>query len=449
MKDTHREMEIVFHKGTIEIKGDYSVPHAKWDHRRDLYRAEAFYYNDIKDYLNISNISYQDNVFELIPSPTFHSTIALRPYQEEAFKRWLRVKKGTIIMPTGAGKTILALRIIEKLNTSTFIVVPTLDLVRQWKEELKKAFSRNIDEIGEYTGNKKNLKAITVSTYDSAYLNAEHLGNKFELIIFDEVHHLASEGYRNIAEMFASPFRLGLTATYERADGKQKELAPIIGGKVYEIQPEELSGEYLAEYETRKIEVTFTDQERLEYERTYNIFKHYLISRKIKLRRASDFKKIIMRSGRDPEARKAILARSKAEKMAFNSQNKIKKLSELLDKANRTIIFTKYNSTVYKIARRFLIPCITHKTHKSEREDILKKFKRGEYKALVSSRVLDEGINVPEANVGIILSGTGSSREYTQRLGRLLRPQPNKRAILYELITTKTMEVKTSARRRS
>ena len=135
--------------------------------------------------------------------------------------------------------------------------------------------------------------------------------------------------------------------------------------------------------------------------------------------------------------------------MAFNSQNKIEKLKELLDKENRTIIFTKYNNTVYRIARRFLIPCITHKTYKSEREEILRKFKQGKYKVIVSSRVLDEGINVPEANVGIIISGTGSSREYTQRLGRLLRPRPNKKAILYELITRKTMEVKTAARRRS
>lgn len=439
-------MKLDFHKGTIVIEGEYSVPHTKWDSRKNVYRAQGLYYKDIKEYLNKSDIQYRDKVMELIPSPTYSSSITLRPYQEEAYNNWLNVKKGSVIMPTGAGKTVLALKIIEQLNTSTFIVVPTLDLVKQWKEELINAFSL---EIGEYTGNKKVLRAITVSTYDSAYLNAEHLGNKFELLIFDEVHHLASEGYQNIAEMFVSPYRLGLTATYERADGKHKELNRIIGGKVYEIETDELTGDYLADFERKKIKVAFKEEEREEYEETYNIFKQYLISRQITLRSGSDFKKIVMRSGRDLEARKAILARNKAEKMAFNSQNKIEKLKELLDKENRTIIFTKYNNTVYRIARRFLIPCITHKTYKSEREEILRKFKQGKYKVIVSSRVLDEGINVPEANVGIIISGTGSSREYTQRLGRLLRPRPNKKAILYELITRKTMEVKTAARRRS
>lgn len=440
------EMKLVFDKGTIIIEGDYSVPQAKWDPKRNVYRSEAFYYRDLLEYLETSGISYRDKVLELIPSPMFESSLSLRPYQKDALKKWFKVKRGSIIMPTGAGKTILALKIIEKLNTSAFIVVPTLDLLTQWKEELEEAFST---EVGEYSGNKKVLSALTVSTYDSAYLNAERFGNKFELIIFDEVHHLASEGYMHIAEMFASPFRLGLTATYERADGKHKELNRVLGGKVCEIKPNELTGSYLADYETKKIKVAFTEEERTEYERTYNIFKHYLISRQINLRSPSDFKKIVMRSGRDLEAREAILARNKAEQMAFNSQNKIKKLKELLKRENRTIIFTKYNNTVYKIARRFLIPCITHKTNKSEREEILQKFKQGEYKAIISSRVLDEGINVPEANVGIIISGTGSTREYTQRLGRLLRPQPNKKAILYELITEKTMEVKTAARRGS
>ncbi|MBD3255280.1 MAG: DEAD/DEAH box helicase [Candidatus Lokiarchaeota archaeon] len=439
-------MELRFHKGTIEIQGDYSVPHARWDRRRDTYRAEAFYYRDIKEYLETSNIPYQDNVLKLRPSRHLSSSIALRPYQRKACERWLKVKRGSMIMPTGSGKTILAVKLIEKLNTNTFIAVPTLDLVNQWKEELENSFST---EIGEYTGNKKALKPITVATYDSAYLNAEHLGDQFEYIIFDEVHHLSSEGYIQIAEMFAAPFRLGLTATYERSDGRHKELQRVLGGIIYEIEANELTGSYLADYNTKQIPVSFTPQEREEYEQTYDIFRHYLISRKIRLRSPADFKKIVLRSGRDPAARKAILARNKAEKMAFNSQNKLDKLGELLDKRNRTIIFTKYNQTVYKIARCFLIPCITHKTRKQEREDILDKFKEGKYRAIVSSRVLNEGINVPEANVGIILSGTGSSREYIQRLGRLLRPRPNKKAVLYELITKNTMEVKTSARRRS
>ncbi|TXT53913.1 MAG: Helicase [Promethearchaeota archaeon] len=439
-------MELSFDKGTIQIKGEYETPYGIWDKRRGLYRAEGYQYKNLIEYLEKSDIPYEDKVFEPISNPYFHSDINLREYQNEALTSWLKVKRGTLVMPTGSGKTVIATKIIETLNTSTFIVVPTLDLLSQWKEELEKAFQV---DIGEYSGRKKEIKGITISTYDSAYLNAEFLGNKFLLLIFDEVHHLPSEGYIHIGEAFASPYRLGLTATYERPDGRHTELNRILGGKIYEIHPDELSGNYLSAYETKKIKVSFTEREKEEYEKTYDIFKNYLISRRIILKSPRDFQKIIMRSGRDPAAREAILARNKAEKMAFNSHNKLKKVGELLDPDDRTIIFTKYNSMVYKIAQKFLIPYITHKTKKGEREEILQKFRDGTYTTIVSSNVLNEGINVPEANVGIILSGTGSSREYTQRLGRLLRPIEGKTAILYELITDNTMEIKISSRRKN
>lgn len=438
-------MRLLFDKGTIIIEGENNILHAKWDERINKYRAEALYYREIIEYIEKTDLPYEDNVLDLVPCPFLSSTIKLRKYQKDALEKWFHNKKGAVVMPTGAGKTIFAMKIIEKVNSSTFIVVPTLELVNQWKKELKKAFS--ID-IGEFTGNKKKLEPITVSTYNSAYINASYLGNKFKLLIFDEVHHLPSESFRYIAEMFASPYRLGLTATFERADGLHEELPKLIGEKVYEISPEPLVGEYLADFETKIITVEFTEKEQEEYEDAQSTFKNYLISRNIKMRNPKDFQKIVMRSGRDLEARKAILARNRAEKLAFNSKNKISELAKLLDKDNRTIIFTKYNKMVYKISKRFLIPCITHRTKKSERKEILKEFKEGAYCSIVSSQVLDEGINVPEANIGIILSGTGSSREYIQRLGRLLRPAENKKAILYEIVTKNSMEVRTSNRRK-
>jgi len=439
-------MRLIFDKGTITIDEKINVPYFKWDKRVNKYRSEALHYPEILEHLKYSKLPFDDNVLDLIPCPFLSSTIKLRNYQKDALKKWFHNKKGAVVMPTGAGKTIFAMKIIEKVSSSTFIVVPTLDLVNQWKKELKKAFS--ID-IGEFTGNKKTLEPITVSTYNSAYINAAYLGNKFKLLIFDEVHHLPSESFRHIAEMFASPYRLGLTATFERDDGLHDELPKLIGDKIYEISPEPLAGEYLADFETKKITVDFTEEEQVEYDGAQSTFKNYLISRNIKMRGPKDFQKIVMRSGRDPKAREAILARNKAEKLAFNSKNKINELAKLLDKDNRTIIFTKYNNMVYKISKRFLIPCITHKTKKDERKEILEKFKGGIYCAIVSSRVLDEGIDVPEANVGIILSGTGSSREYIQRLGRILRPAKNKMAILYEIVTRNTMEVRTSYRRKN
>ncbi len=439
-------MRLLFNKGTITIEGKLDAPYVKWDKRVNKYRAEALYYREIIELLENSNTVYDDEVLDLIACPFFSSTIKLRKYQKDALKEWLLAKKGAVVMPTGAGKTILAMKIIEKVNFSTFIVVPTLDLVNQWKSELKKAFSI---EIGEFTGIKKALKPITVSTYNSAYINAAYLGNKFKLLIFDEVHHLPSENFRHIAEMFASPYRLGLTATYERSDDLHEELQHLIGGKIYEVSPEPLAGSYLSDFETKKISVEFTEDEQKEYEDAISIFKNYLFSRNIRIRGPIDFQKIIIRSGRDLEARKALLARNRAEKLAFNSKNKLNELANLLDKKNRTIIFTKYNDMVYNISKRFLIPCITHKTKKEERKEILEKFKKGIYCTIVSSQVLDEGIDVPEANIGIILSGTGSSREYIQRLGRLLRPAKNKTVILYEIVTKNTIEVKTSYRRKN
>jgi len=440
-------VKLVYHKGTILIYGKYSIPYAKWDYRSKCYRALALYYRDIIEYLENSKIVHEDNVLNLIPCPQLSTNINLRNYQKEAIERWLKFKKGVIVMPTGSGKTVLAIKIIEKINSPAFIVVPTLNLVKQWKEKLEEAFKI---KIGEYTGERKDLQAITVSTYDSAYINAENLGNKFKLLIFDEVHHLPAEAYRQIAEFFASPYRLGLTATYEREDGLHEDLPRLIGGKVYEIKAGELAGKYLAEYEIIKIGVELDEEEKKEYEKYYKIFRNYVISRGIEMKSSQDFEKVVTRAGYDKEAREAILARNKAEKIAYNSKGKLEMLRKILreNRKSRIIIFTRYNDMVYEISKKFFIPCITYRTDDREREEILKKFKEGKYSAIVSSQVLDEGIDVPEANVGIIVSGTGSGREYIQRLGRLLRPREGKKAILYELITKGTKEVRTSYRRK-
>ncbi|MHA1324478.1 MAG: DEAD/DEAH box helicase [Candidatus Helarchaeota archaeon] len=437
-------MELVYDRGTIKEVGGYALPNAVWDERVNAYRAPAYRYREIKEYLDNSQFPYEDRVLDLVPCPPLTSSIKLRTYQQEALECWLQLKRGIIIMPTGAGKTILAIKIIESVNSPTIIVVPTLALLQQWKEELRVFNIR----IGEYSGVQKEIQPITVATYDSAYLNAEKLGNKFKCIIFDEVHHLPAERYRQIAEMSVAPYRLGLTATYEREDGAQVELNRLIGGVIYEVKTEELSPTYLAPYEIVKLSVELTEAEKQEYDKYYGQFRNYVKSRKIPMRRSSDFKLLVMRSGSDPEGRAALLERNEAERIAFNCNAKFGKLRDLLNREDRIIIFTKYNDMVYEISKRFLIPCITHRTAAEERKEILSKFKTGKYTALVSSQVLDEGIDVPEANIGILMSGSGSNREFIQRLGRLLRPRSGKKAILYELVTKSTKEVRTSSRRK-
>ncbi len=437
-----------YDRGTIIIRGDVHVPHARFDSRSRCLRALAYKYRDIVEYLERSGVEYDDNVLNLIPAPYFEADFELRDYQEQALQRWLEDRRGCIVLPTGSGKTYIAMAAISEISAATLIVVPTLDLVEQWRDKLS-VFGE--EWIGEFTGRKKELKPITIATYDSAYINAEKLGNKFMLLIFDEVHHLPSEAYMQIAEMSAAPYRMGLTATYEREDGRHELLPELVGGKVFELKPADLAGKHLAEYTIKRIYVPLTDEEKEAYEEKAGVFKEYIKKKGLVLKSIEDFHKLVMATGYDENAYEALRAWDEARKIAFNSKNKLKKLRELLEKHrnDKIIIFTRHNDLVYKISRLFLIPAITYRTSKEERKLILDGFKSGKFKAIVSSQVLDEGIDVPDANVAIIMSGSGSAREYIQRLGRILRPSKGKeKAIMYELISRETSEVVTARRRR-
>ena len=428
--------------------GDLAIPSSSWDSRAGAYRAMALFYRDIIEYLKRSNVNYVDDALELLPTPYLQCKVKLKNFQHEALKAWLDAgKRGTVVLPTGSGKTVIAVAAISELKTPTIVIVPTLDLVEQWQRVLTNEF--NV-EIGVYGGGENVLQPITVSTYDSAYLRAGELGNRFGLIIFDEVHHLPSTGFRHIAEMFAAPYRMGLTATYERQDGLHKDLPRLVGGKVYELSVEHLAGRHLSEYELEKLYVDLTLEEEEEYERLYKTFIDYLVKRNIILRTPHDFTKFIMRSGRDQKARQALLARNKALDIALNSQKKLDALENiLLDQPSEpTVIFTQHNKLVHRIAQRFLIPYITHVTPKDERKEILDNFRAGKYRLIVTSKVLDEGIDVPDATQAIILSGTGSTREFIQRLGRILRKREGKKAKLIEIVTRNTAEMKMSSRRK-
>jgi superfamily II DNA or RNA helicase len=426
-------------------------PWLKWDPRSRSYRALAFRYHELLEALAREGIPCEDRVLRPLPFPQGRLELPydeLRPYQQEALTRWLKDggARGVVVLPTGAGKTHVALGAIARLKCAAFVVVPTLDLVEQWKRLL----ARFNLPIGELTGKEKRLEPITVATYDSAYIHADRIGNRFPLIVFDEVHHLPSPGYRHIAEFFASPYRLGLTATYERPDMLHEALSELLGGLIFEIHAEELKGTYLAHYTLERIYIELTPEEQEAYSQAQKLFQGYLKRHRLYIRDPRDFERLIYRSGSDPEAWKAVRARHRAVQIAFNAEGKLKELGRLLERhgGDRILIFTRFNELVYRISEQFLIPCITHKTERAERAEILEGFRRGIYEAIASSQVLDEGVDVPEANVGILLSGTGSPREFIQRLGRLLRPKEGKRAVLYELIARGTGEEQTSSRRR-
>ena len=441
-------MELTFDRGTILVRGDIRVPNSAWDERSRAFRAMALHYRDIIDFLKVSGFDFRDNVLDLVPCSELHSSIVLRNYQNQALDAWIASgNRGIIVLPTGSGKTLVGIKAISLLNTPTIVIAPTLDLVDQWRSRLKKEFKTDVGVLG---GGERDIKALTVSTYDSAYIHADKLGNRFGLIIFDEVHHLPAAGYRNIAEMFASPFRMGLTATYEREDGLHTELNRLVGGKVFERMVKDLTGTHLSPFRLEKIVVELTEEEQEEYEKSQKVFSDYLARINLIIRSPADFQKLVMRSGRDPGARRALLARNKARDIAYNNVSKIGKLSEILKKHDdgKMFIFTEHNKLVHRISRQFLVPSITYRTTIKERSEILDRFKSGIYRAVVTSRVLDEGIDVPDADVAIILSGTGSERAFIQRLGRILRKKEGKEAVLYEIISAETSEVKTARRRK-
>ncbi|MCX6676714.1 MAG: DEAD/DEAH box helicase family protein [Methanothrix sp.] len=441
-------MKLTFDKGTIQIQGGVRVPNSTWDERSKTFRAMALYYRDIIDFLKASGFDFRDDVLNLLPCPELQSMVVLRDYQNQALDAWVaNGNRGIIVLPTGSGKTLVGIKAISLLNTPTLVVAPTLDLVDQWRTRLKKEFRT---EVGVLGGGEWDIKVITVSTYDSAYIHADKLGNRFGLIIFDEVHHLPAAGYRNIAEMFASPYRMGLTATLEREDGLHAELNRLVGGKVFEKRVKELTGIHLSPFRIEKITVELTEGEKAEYEKNQTIFSDYLAKIKLTIRSPADFQKLVMRSGRDPGARRALLARNKARDVAYNSVSKTRKLAEVLKKhsGSKIFIFTEHNKLVHRISRQFLIPSITYRTTTRERSETLDRFRSGVYRAVVTSKVLDEGIDVPDADVGIILSGTGSERAFIQRLGRILRKKEGKEAVLYEIVSAETSEVNTARRRK-
>jgi superfamily II DNA or RNA helicase len=437
-----------FDKGTLLLKGEVGTPYGKWDPRNGCYRLKASHYKDALEYFKESRIHYEDDAPNLPPLEQVKSNVELRTYQNNALDNWQRAgNRGVLVLPTAAGKTFIALKAIDLLKTQTMIIVPTLDLIDQWRKRVRECLGIEAGVVG---GGENIIRMITVATYDSAYSQAAQLGNRFMFLVFDEVHHLASPGYMQIGEMYIAPYRMGLTATYERSDQRHALLPLIVGDPVYSIDIEELTGKHLSPYTYEKVSVELTPEEQQTYEAEMSVFKNYLQQRHIFLKSAADFQKFIMTTGRDPRAREALLARNRALRVAVNSEAKLNQLAQRLEayRDEKILIFTLYNDLVYTISRRFLIPAVTYQTPREERREILANFGNGKYKVIVTSQVLDEGMDVPDASVGLILGGTGSTREYVQRLGRLLRKKEGKTAKLVEIISKETVEVGISRRRR-
>jgi superfamily II DNA or RNA helicase len=444
-----------FDAGTLLLDGvgpeSVGVPSVfRWDERVMRWRAPAWSYRHAVTELVRQQTSYEDQAraYHQFDFPT-KFLVEPRPYQHEAIKEWRAASRcGVVILPTGAGKSLVAQMAIEQTKRSTLVVVPTIDLMNQWYDLLLSCFQAEVGLIG---GGYYEVGALTVTTYASAFRMMERLGNQFGLIIFDECHHLPSSVYRYAAEMAIAPFRLGLTATPERTDGADESLDRLIGPIVYRREAHELAGEYLSDYQLVRINVQLSPEERALYEQERAVFRNFLKGQGISLSTLRGWQMFVIASARSEAGRRAMMAYRESKRVALGTASKLRVLSELLQrhKRERALIFTAENEMVYRISEQFLIPAITHQTNIKERRQWLEAFNRGDVLALATSKVLNEGVNIPEASVAIILSGSGSLREHVQRLGRILRKQPGKEAVLYEVVTRETTEEYISQRRTS
>ena len=444
-----------FDNGTVRLVSDddssefaNALASLEADDRSGGYRTPAFRYADLRHAVAEAGLDYDDRVLQT-DSLDLTTQYQLREYQQEALDAWRGAgDRGTIQLPTGAGKTVVAIAAIAALGVPTLVVVPTIDLLNQWRRELAAEFEV---PIGQFGGGDQREEAITVSTYDSAYRKADSVGDRFGLVVFDEVHHLGGEGYQEIARLLAAPARLGLTATFERPDGAHERIEELVGPKVYELGVDDLAGEHLAEYDIKRLEVTLTPEERERYDDAQGTFVEYLKRSGISMQHGSDYQELVKRSGRDDDAREALLAKQRARKIVREADRKVEALADLFDRhrEDRIIVFTASTELVYRLSERFLLPAITNETGAAERREILERFRSGAYSRVVTANVLDEGVDVPDANVAVLLAGSGSEREFTQRLGRVLRPKANgSRALLYELVSAETAEERVADRRR-
>ena len=337
----------------------------------------------------------------------------LRDYQRQAVDKFWDGGSGVVVLPCGAGKTIVGASAMTVAQTNTLILVTNTVSARQWKSELLRRTSLTEDEIGEYSGSLKEVKPVTIATYQIlttkrkaeyahlALLNAKDWG----LIIYDEVHLLPAPIFKMTADLQARR-RLGLTATLVREDGKEGDVFSLIGPKRFDAPWKEIEQQgYIAPANCFEVRIDLPEVERLEY---------------------------------------AIASQDERYRLAATSPTKIAVVKNLLARhaGEPTLIIGQYLDQIAALSDALKVPQITGDTPVSEREELFQGFREGRIPTLVVSKVANFSVDLPEASVAIQVSGSfGSRQEEAQRLGRLLRPKVDGRsASFYTLISRDTVD---------
>ena len=417
--------------------------------RVGAWRSDAIYYSSVRAVLNHRSMSsFHDDVPQ--PVRVCWAKVELpklRPEQTEALTAWIEAgRRGQIIMPTGTGKTEVAFAAMRETKIATLVVAPVRDLMYQWHRRILGAFGYDAGIVGD---NLFDIKPITVTTYDSAYIHMDKMGAGFGLLIFDEEHHLPGKCRREAAILSAAGMRLGLTATPERSDGLHRDLDWLIGPVVYQMPFKSAKGSTLADFDVVRVPVALNDLEQATYDQCSRVIRHFITSRRKDLP-GYTWRDLCKESGKDPKARHAQKAYYLKQSIEDRAAEKLRVLEDIfrLHNGQQILVFAGSNAMAIEVSRRFLVPTILSHTRKRERLAALEGFAKGLFTVLVANRVLDEGVDVPEAKVAVVIGGQASTRQAKQRLGRVLRRSGNARATLYEVVCESTKEVERSRKRR-
>lgn len=374
---------------------------------------------------------------EVAPPP-----IELRTYQEQALASWKAFgRKGLVVLPTGAGKTRVAIAAIADTKLPAVVLVPTRALASAWIREL---FDRLNEPIGLVGDGERRVERITVMTFESAYRRMDAFGDRFGMLVVDEVHHFASGARIEALESCAAVARLGLTATApEPWSEGVRMLDALVGPIVFELGYADLVGKHLAPLRMMTMLVRLDDDERTLYEESTRGFRE-LRRTFMRAHPGADLPALLRGIAALPGGGRALRDHARAQELAGFPRSKRAIVRELLarHRAEKTLVFTSHCENAYTLSVDNLVPVITGDTSARERTDILAKFREGKVRAIVSARVLNEGIDVPDARVAIVVAGVQGVREHVQRIGRVLRPAPGKEALVYELVTRATSDAR-------
>jgi DNA excision repair protein ERCC-3 len=344
----------------------------------------------------------------------------LRDYQRMAAEAFWAGGSGVVVLPCGAGKTLVGAAAMAQAQATTLILVTNTVAGRQWKRELIARTSLTEEEIGEYSGEKKEIRPVTIATYQvitrktkGEYRHLELFDSRdWGLVVYDEVHLLPAPVFRMTADL-QSRRRLGLTATLVREDGREGDVFSLIGPKRYDVPWRDIEAQgWIAPAECTEVRVTLTDAERLEYA-TAEADERYKLAATA-LTKTPVIKSIVAKHAGEP-----------------------------------TLVIGAYLDQLEMLGDELDAPVIQGATRNKEREELFDKFRRGEIKTLVVSKVANFSIDLPEASVAIQISGTfGSRQEEAQRLGRLLRPKGDGRqAHFYSIVSRDTVDTEYAAHR--